>query len=119
MWTYCQSSGELSRNGVFVGKGYSGREAGLNNPAMEADEGVGPIPAGRWVIGAVFDHPRLGRCVMHLMPDAFDPHGRAAFLIHGDNAQMNHTASHGCIILAHLIRLQIAASPDRALTVIA
>jgi hypothetical protein len=43
--------------------------------------------------------------------------GRSGFLIHGDNAEMNHTASDGCIILSHDIREQIDESEDRVLIV--
>jgi hypothetical protein len=55
---------------------------------------------------------------MRLEPDAgTDTRGRAGFLIHGDNTAMDHTASHGCIILPRATRLTIDASDVRALVV--
>lgn len=78
---------------------YSGHGAGLNNPAMEATACVGPIPAGWWRIvrwDAV--HGDKGKVVAVLAPVGHDAHGRSAFLVHGDNAAANHTASDGCII---------------------
>jgi hypothetical protein len=57
---------------------------------------------------------------MHLVPDPRNVmHGRGSFLIHGDNAAMNHTASDGCIIMARPIRETIDASRDRELQVVA
>jgi hypothetical protein len=44
--------------GAVIGNGYSGREAGLNNPAMQD---VGPIPVGTWSIGPAFTHALQGR----------------------------------------------------------
>jgi hypothetical protein len=38
--------------------------------------------------------------------------------MHGDNQAMNHTASHGCIIMPHSVRAMVAASNDRTLTVV-
>jgi lipoprotein-anchoring transpeptidase ErfK/SrfK len=39
-------------------------------------------------------------------------------MIHGDNATMNHTASHGCIILSHDFRQKISDSGDTSLEVV-
>jgi hypothetical protein len=118
MWTYRQSTGELSRDGAAAGVGYSGHGPGLNNPALERDPGVGPIPAGAWRIGVAFDHPRLGPCVMALTPVGWDAYGRSGFFTHGDNAALDESGSHGCIVLAKPLRLLIAGSGDRDLTVI-
>ena len=46
-------------------------------------------------------------------------YGRDGFLIHGDNTAMNHTASHGCIILPRIVRAGIDASDDKVLEVVA
>jgi hypothetical protein len=119
-WSYSQSTGNMSLDGAFVGTGYSGNGAGLNNPALQNDPDVGPIPQGSYTIGPAHQDPEKGPVVMAL---AFDPanqmFGRDGFLIHGDNPAMNHTASKGCIILARNFRQQIAASPDRVLIVTA
>ena len=117
MQTYRQSTGLYEVRADLRALGYSGHGAGLNNPALEGDPGVGPIPAGPWRIGPAAAHPRLGPCVMALSPVGHDAHGRSAFFIHGDNAAADHGASHGCIILPRPIREAIAAAADRALFV--
>ena len=120
-WTYKQSTGDLDRDGVHVATGYSGHGAGLNNPAMEAVHGVGPIPAGGYRIGpprVPVDH--LGVVAMPLTPVAANlAHGRSAFFMHGDNARGDHSASDGCIIMPHAVRQGVADSGDHDLQVIA
>ena len=120
-WRYEQSTGQLSLDGAVIGVGYSGHGAGLDNPALEGDRGVGPIPCGTWTVGDPKDPPdHLGPFAMPLTPDeATDTLGRSGFFIHGDNPAMDHTASDGCIILGRVIRTQIAASADRQLEVVA
>jgi hypothetical protein len=117
-WTYSQSSGEISLDNTFVGRGYSGTHEGRNNPEMESVEDVGPIPAGFYSIGEAYDDiGALGPCVMALDPaDGTETFGRTAFRIHGDNVQ--HDASHGCIIMPPAVRHEIASSTDRALLVV-
>lgn len=117
MWTYSQDRGVLAHHAAFAGRGYSGHGAGLNSHAMEAVHGVGPIPVGHWKIGAAYNDPHLGPCVMHLDPVGHDAHGRSLFRIHGDNAEANHTASDGCIILGPALRHVIRDSGDHDLTV--
>lgn len=125
-WTWDQSAGELRHNGELVARGYSGRGAGINNPAMEAVRSVGPIPRGRWRIRSPYNSPRVGPYVLPVWATddgAFDDvHGRtrrSAFRIHGDNRAGNRTASHGCIILPRAIRERIWKSGDRDLEVVA
>jgi Protein of unknown function (DUF2778) len=106
-----------------AGTGYSGQGAGLNNPAAQDKPNVGPIPQGNWHIGDQRDNVTgIGHQLpasMRLDPlKGTDTHGRDGFLIHGDNAAGNHTASNGCIILARPIRNQIGKSGDNLLTVI-
>lgn len=139
MWNYKQSTGELTRDGVAVGTGYSGSGAGKNNPALENEEDVGPIPRGSYAIklqpecmsmlplaggGAcancegVAAH-KHGPFVLRLTPDAANEmFGRAGFLIHGDSIKAPGTASEGCIVMGPQIRRKISASGDGALTVI-
>src|SRR5450432_1024973 len=120
MWQYSQTTGALTRDGVPIGKGYSGNGDGLNNPAMQGVSAMGPLPRGTYTIGPPFVDPGKGPVVMRLTPNPVaEQFGRSGFLIHGDNAAMNHTASHGCIILARPLREQVAASGDRDLTVTA
>jgi hypothetical protein len=120
-WTYQQSTGKLTDpGGAWVGTGYSGHGAGLNNPALEPDPGVGPIPAGKWRIGPALNPPdHLGPLAMPLTPNGFDAHGRSAFFMHGDFAgDTADLASHGCIVIQRADRALVAASDDRDLTVI-
>lgn len=106
-----------------AGTGYSGFEAGKNNPALQNVANVGPIPQGRYTIGKpeCVDSPGPhGPFVMRLTPDAANQmFGRDGFLIHGDSIVKPGTASHGCIIMGRLIRNAIAASGDHDLTVVA
>jgi Protein of unknown function (DUF2778) len=110
-FTYSQSTGRFSRDGVLIGGGYSGHGAGLDDPAMEQVADVGPIPAGDWTIAKARDRGHLGPTVMDLAPVApFAAFGRTLFRIHGDNPAANHTASDGCIILEPQFRTRIAAA---------
>ncbi len=118
-WTYSQSTGRLSHDGLHVGDGYSGHGDGLNNPSMQSVQGVGPLPRGRYRIGGAYDDQHLGPCVMHLDPEpGTETHGRSLFRMHGDNAEANHTASDGCIIMGPSVRRAVASSPDRELEVV-
>lgn len=120
MWKYSQSTGQLSSPaGSSVGLGYSGRGVDLDNPADQDQRGVGPIPQGDWAIGEFFDDPGgKGPIVCHLTPlPSTETFGRSGFMIHGDNAEANHTASEGCIILPRALRQMIMSSSDRVLTV--
>lgn len=91
------------------GVGYSGHGPGRNNPSMEAVQNVGPTPRGDYTIGHSYDDPHLGPIVMHLDPKSgTETFGRSLFRIHGNNAA--NDASHGCIILNHDLRLEIAHS---------
>ena len=120
--TYQQSTGEMTLDGDLLGTGYSGNGDGLDNPAMQDQHNVGPIPEGNYTIGVAFDDPPHGKgpLIMALTPDpANEMFGRSAFLIHGDNSAMNHTAIQGCIIMAHDLRHKISDSGETQLTVIA
>jgi hypothetical protein len=115
LWTYVRRGaggrGCLLCDGTVRGEGYSGHGEGLNEPSAESETGVGPIPAGRYAIGAFFDHPRLGPCVARLLPlPGTVTFGRSGFFIHGDNAAMDHGASDGCIVLARPLRESIRDS---------
>lgn len=122
MWTYRQSSGELLHDGGPSGICYSGFEAGKNNPAMQGVENTGPVPQGRYSIGApqCVDSPGPhGPFILSLMPDPANAmFGRSGFLIHGDSIVSPGFASRGCIIAGRLIREAIAASGDTELTVV-
>lgn len=124
MWTFNNRTGEIFDNGELAGNGYSGHGysghgAGVLNPGLESVHGVGPIPAGKWrVVEWINNYPTKGPVVARLEPVGHDAHGRTGFLIHGDNAEQNHTASHGCIIAARFIRQAWRASKDLNLEVV-
>jgi len=108
-WTYCQSTGRLENadhSRLFTG--YSGNGEGLNNPQMDQVRGIGPLPAGTWTCGPLYDHPELGPDVRNLIPgpDAHAPErDLSTFRAHGDNAKRNKSASHGCLVLPHEVRV--------------
>jgi len=120
-WTYSQGSGFLDDpDGTFCGQCYSGHGDGLNNHAMEAVVGVGPIPWGTYKIGPArvpIDH--LGPVAMPLTVVAFDDPTitRSGFFMHGDNSAMNHTGSDGCIVAGRAIRDVVDESDDDDLLV--
>jgi hypothetical protein len=116
-WTYSQTTGQLTNNGRAEGTGYSGTGTGRNNPDAENMRNLGPIPRGRYTIGAPYDTETHGPHVMRLTPNTgYFAQGRDGFLIHGDNRQ--HDASTGCLILPPDIRRQISASGDNQLEVV-
>lgn len=118
MWTYRQASGQLFHDGLLRGTGYSGHLSGKNNPKAEALQGVGPIPRGRYKIGAAYKHKDLGPVCMNLEPvDGTETFGRSLFRMHGDSIANPGTASHGCIIMNRIIRTEVAESGDHDLEV--
>ncbi len=100
-WVYKQSTGELFLNGEMKATGYSGNKekGGLNNPKKQDEAFVGPIPRGAWTIGKPYMHTTKGPNSMKLAPVNPKLTKRDNFLIHGDNEELNQTASDGCIIL--------------------
>jgi len=121
MWTYEQSSGKLSKDGILIASCYSGCGEGKNNPSADATPDVGPIPQGQWKIeGPPQDTESHGPYVLHLSPapDTIT-FGRSGFLIHGDSVQHPGTASKGCIIADRATRARIWQSGDTNLTVVA
>ncbi|MDR0702363.1 MAG: DUF2778 domain-containing protein [Azoarcus sp.] len=81
---------------------YSGSPGHVNNPGYETVAHNGPIPRGMW---RMVDWKRVSNDgnktnVIVLAPEpGTRAYGRDNFLIHGDNAQMNQSASKGCIII--------------------
>lgn len=103
MWTYIQRTGKLYHDGALIGAGYSGHGQGLNNPAMDDIHDVGPLPAGNYSLTEWRDNDLdTGRGTIVLVPaKGTNTHGRGGFRIHGDNAAMNQSASHGCIVIGN------------------
>jgi hypothetical protein len=121
MWIYDQASGVLSHNGQQVGTGYSGHGPGVNNPALQSEPDVGPIPQGHWTISDAVDSPTLGPVAMPLMPNiGTETFGRGGFFIHGDSIEFAglEEASHGCIILPRSTRVEISSDWDKDLEVV-
>ena len=117
---YQQSTGILTHDGEELASGYSGNGAGVNNAAMQNVHAVGPIPQGVYTITAPYHNDKTGPYTMNLIPDpANEMYGRADFRLHGDNQEMNHTASEGCIIMPRAVRESVWDSGDRSLEVIA
>jgi hypothetical protein len=112
----------LSPSGLTIAKGvFSGHGIGLNNPDMEKVVGVGPIPRGIHVIGALeAQHGKLGPNVMSLTPaPGTNDWGRSGFFMHGDySGDVQRDASDGCIIAALNIRLLVNGFPDRRINII-
>jgi hypothetical protein len=79
---------------------------------------VGPVPQGKWKFGAPFFHDHAGPYVLRLFPEqGTKTFGRSGFLIHGDSMRLPGSASHGCIILARELRMQMWESGDHEILV--
>lgn len=118
-WTYSQSSGAMmDPDGNVVEVGYSGADQYVNQPLAESLEDRGPIPTGNYKIGDAYTHASCGPVSMPLEPDPENEmHDRSGFLIHGDTASQDFSASTGCIILSRTTREAIDASECRDLIV--
>lgn len=119
---YVIKTGQLFDNqGHLIGVGYSGHGAGLNNPGWTHVVAVGPLPVGTYTVGDPRDPvDHLGPIAMPLEPaDDNEMFGRGGFFMHGDNAQNDHSASDGCIIMPHNVRQLVCDNDDDQLEVIA
>lgn len=125
-WVWRQRAGILSRRidetgcETIVGRGYAGHGEGVNNPDLQHVPNIGPIPRGRWTIGAPYDSKRVGPFALPLAPyDDTETFGRSAFLIHGDRKTgPAQSASEGCIVLSRELREEIHESSDTDLEVV-
>lgn len=121
-WIYSQSTGKMSHPDVGVqGVGYSGNGVWKNNPEAEGVHEHGPIPRGRWLIGAPADRPTTGKFSLSLTPaPGTKTLGRSGFFVHGEKrGAAPGENSLGCIILPRAVRWMIAGSGDRELEVVA
>lgn len=119
-WVYDQSLGTLSYGTYLAGSGYSGAGNGQNNPQMEMDANLGPIPQGQYQIQAPVDDPHMGPYALELLPTGGqNMYGRSGFFIHGDSVEHPGSASEGCIIMPRAVREQIWESGDTLLQVVA
>lgn len=120
MWTYHQTTGELFHDDKLIGTGYSGRNEGKNNFSLQNVHGIGPLCRGWYTIeDLIHDGGHLGPDVVFLKPDAENEmFGRSGFFMHGDSIANPGSASDGCIIQGHAVRILVSESEDRRLTVI-
>jgi hypothetical protein len=120
MWTFVQQTGAIFHEGQLRGVGYSGFGAGKNNPAMQADKDVGPIPRGFYTLAGLIDSdPVCGQYVLVLVPDAENEmFGREGFRWHGDSREHPGQASRGCIISGRPLRAEAWESTDHNLQIV-
>lgn len=118
-WVYYQRTGALFHNGAHVDNGYSGIDNGKNNPGMQYQADVGPIPRGTYSIEAPFHHPHAGAYTMRLVPTRnTSTFGRTGLMIHGDSIKHPGRASTECIILPLPTRQRIWNSGDHIVEVV-
>jgi hypothetical protein len=125
MWTFEQSTGHLrDADGELVATGYAGGNCGknpdgVNNPDMQYQSCIGPLPEGLYIFGQPIEQSHLGPFAIPLIPDESNQmFNRGHFYIHGDNAGGNNSASEGCIIMPRSVRNEMWASLDHALQVV-
>src|SRR5579863_2380946 len=124
MWTWEQSTGQFYDAEMQpVGPpGYSGHGLGVNNPAMQADPDVGPIPCGMWQAVELLPESSHGPNAIRLepMPET-NTFGRTGFFMHGDEIAHvgEHLASEGCIVEPENVRIEFWNEPDHLLDVVA
>lgn len=117
MWKFEVAAGLLCDPAGLAVPAYSGHGDGRDNPEMEAVSNVGPIPRGRYSIGAARWSEKTGPITITLTPIEHNAHGRTAFEVHGDSITKPGEASHGCIITNPKTRGQMRDSEDRILEV--
>jgi hypothetical protein len=117
---YNQKTGILTTDNLtIIGRGYSGKGIGKNNPEMESVKNVGPIPKGIYRIGKPFDDSHMGHFVLPLIPDPNNTmYGRSQFYCHGDNINDPGNGSEGCPIMPRKTREYINNSNDKTLYVV-
>ena len=110
MISFDRASGNIAINDACVGWGYSGAPGHVGVVADEQLHGLGPLPAGRYLIcNPIANH--LGPDSMPLTPDpATRMYGRGSFFIHADNHEKPpQSSSEGCIVTGPDVRKLIEA----------
>jgi hypothetical protein len=120
MWTYEQSTGKMyDPSGALTGEGYSGAPEGKNNSLMQAVHNIGPIPVGTYTMLEPVNSHVHGPYAIPLDPNPLNEmFGRDGFMCHGDSKIEPGTASEGCIIMPHPVRVAMWESKDHQLEVI-
>ena len=123
-YEYEQDTGRLyGPDGLLLAIGYAGgdggnRPDGVNNHKLQNVHNVGPLPCGTYTLGTPVEGSHLGPFAIPLEPDANNEmFGRSGFYCHGDTQALNHSASDGCIILPHHIRLEMWSDECHSLLV--
>ncbi|MFH8133273.1 tlde1 domain-containing protein [Pantoea osteomyelitidis] len=105
VWKYVVREATFYNNGIKLKARYAGAPGYYNNPSQECIKNKGPVPRGRYIIGAPYKSLRTGIYTLPLSPDAENNMcGRGDFLIHGDSIRYPGTASQGCIIAVYKVR---------------
>ena len=130
-WTFESHTGKIfSPDGNYFSSGYAGgnlgkNPEGINNPEMQFVHNIGPLPEGWYTFGEwIAEHPRLGKDVFALIPDAGNVMGlpgevpRSGFYCHGDTPKPR-CASEGCIVAPNAVRAAMFKSTCHRLRVVA
>ncbi|WP_434461823.1 tlde1 domain-containing protein [Serratia plymuthica] len=118
-WTYEVMTRKFSLNGEFKFYAqYAGAVGYQNNTKFECLKDKGPLPRGKYKIGAPYASVNTGRYTIPLTPTSTgNMCNRDAFKIHGDSLKNPGKASKGCIIANPKYREEIWNSGDRELIV--
>lgn len=120
-WTYILDPGAVQDpQGRTLAQGASGRQEGKNNPGLCNAKNCGPIPQGRWAIGAmVYPEDLRGPVTLPLEPiDGTLAFGRVGFSLRGACAEP-YVGNAGDVIVPQEVRELMATSMDRTLVVLA
>ena len=118
-WEYDVREAKFYKDGVFQFKSeYAGAIGYYNDPANECVKNNGPLPRGKYTIGAPYNSTKTGPYTLPLIPDCSNNMcGRNEFRIHGDSGKHPGAASEGCIVTDFNTRRDIWNSNDRELLV--
>jgi hypothetical protein len=111
----------LSSGKVLSRSTWSGHGSAHNDPAREQQKGIGPLPAGDYDLGPLqAHHGHLGPDVMALTArPGTQTYGRGDFFWHGDHPNdTDWSASDGCMISDHAVRIAANQETDRVVRVI-
>ena len=101
--TYSQSDGTLTNYEVnVIANGWAGHGQAKNNPFMENERSLGPLPKGLYRVGEWQTHPRLGPLAAPLEQIEGETFGRSDFWVHGPsrNPDKYGQESNGCIVIS-------------------
>jgi len=96
-----------NQNGQSI-SAYSGDQSHYNEAQYQQLSAQGPLPNGYYKVASCGSHIGPHSCALEPI-NGTNTYGRSGFYIHGDNAQMDHTASEGCIIVGPSMRQNVEA----------